>query len=142
MKLNTNCKFCDKPVWVECDDGGLSILNPEVWLPKIACNRCAEYKVNLRRAESSVYSTCQLLRGCRQNMSGSARIELESKVREKLDTLTKRISTVVCDYFRVVNQWERDFTDNIFENPMKAGTVIGVYIRTIRSFGQPESPTQ
>lgn len=139
-RINTNCKFCDKPVWMDCDEDGLIFLDESIWIKKIACDRCSDYRVSLRKIEASVYSACQLLRGCRFNMNGEARIKVESLVREKLDTLTKRIATLACDYFRVANQWERDFTDQIFEHPMKASVVIGIYLRGIRSFGQPEQP--
>ena len=129
--LSTNCKFCGKPVWMECDEDGLAFLNPEVWLKKIACNRCGDYKVNLRKTENAIYSVCQLLRGCRQNMVGSKRLEMESKVREKLDSLTKRFCCLVCDYFRITNLWDSAVPEMIFNKPDRAGNALSVYLKTI-----------
>lgn len=129
--FETSCKFCSKPVWMDCDESGLEFLKTDLWLKKIACNRCADYKVNLRKTESSISATCQLLRSCRQTMKGEARLELESKVREKLDELTKRFCAFVCDYFRVVNLWDAAVPEMIFNKPDRAAYALSVYLRTI-----------
>lgn len=130
-RINTTCKICVKPISMDCDEAGLAFLNESVWIKKIACNRCSDYKVGLRKTVEAVYSVCQLLRGCRQNMAGQARLQLESKVREKLATLTKRFCYLVCAYHRVTNVWDQAVPDMIFDNPDRAAVAMSVYIKAI-----------
>lgn len=116
---------------MDCDDEGLKMFHPDQWLPKIACERCATYKENFRKTENRIVAVCQLLRGCRLNMNGPKRLELESRFREKLDDLTKRLCGFVCNYFRVTNVWDDAVPQMIFEKPESASVYIGVYLRGI-----------
>lgn len=127
--INTTCKFCQKPIWMECDEAGLEFLSLEKWANAIGCNRCAEYKLKRRKTESSIFAVCQLLQGCRQNMKGEKRLELEARIREKLETLTKNYCTIICNHLRITNLWDKSFTDTLFDFPERVAPVLSTYVR-------------
>lgn len=132
MNFTYTCKFCGREGIVTADEAGLSIFKPEVWIPRICCNRCGEYKVRRRGLEAAIFRVCRILETCRINLDGEKRDGLETRARENLVALTKKFSTLVCDYYRVTNIWEPDFADMIFEKPTKASVTIAAYVQGVK----------
>lgn len=125
-----NCKFCGKPGTVEADEAGLYMFKPEVWLPKIACNRCGKFMEEKRRQSVDLFKACRVLQTCRATKSVKTK-EIEEQIKLKLEIITKRFSTLVCDYYRVANVWDREFPSLLFDKPDGVEIAIGVYIRGV-----------
>jgi hypothetical protein len=123
-----NCKFCGKPGTVEGDEAGLHMFKPEVWLPKMACNRCGKYLEEKRRQMTDLLKACRVLQTCRASKGDKVKA-IEEQTHLKLEILTKRFSTLVCDYYRLTNVWDREFPELLFEKPHAVEILVGVYIR-------------
>lgn len=137
--IETTCKFCRKPIFMECDgidQIDAKVFNLEIWKKNVACNRCANYRVGLRQATERMFKVCESLLIWRTAKLDEKRKAAEDQCHEMLQAITKKIATVVCDYFRVANQWEPGFADDIFNHPNNAGKVVSVYLRGIRSISE------
>ena len=132
------CKFCRKPGTVKADTEGFSMVKPEVWIPNIACNRCAGFKAALWKLDNSVANACQVLNTCRASFQGEKKEAAELKIRKRIDDFTKMICNITCEHYRVTNVWSADFTQMILDKPGHSRIAIGVYVKGIAK----ESKTQ
>ena len=123
------CKFCSKPGMVKAYTEGFAMIKPEIWIPNIACNRCAGFKTALRKLENSVANACQILNTCRASLEGEKKNGVETRIRTRIDDFTKRICNITCEHYRVTNVWSEDFTQMILDAPVHCRTAIQVLRR-------------
>lgn len=128
MNFAYNCQFCRRPGIATADEEGLKIIKPEVWVPRLCCDRCGDYKVKRRGLEAALFKVARIVETCRINLDGEKRRGIETKARENLVALTKKFCGVVCDYYRLTNVWEQDMADMIFEKPRKLSIVLSTYV--------------
>ena len=136
------CKFCGKPGQVEAFPEGFAMIRPEVWIPNLACNRCSDFKVALRKLENSVANACQVLNSCRASLDGEKKNGAETKIRTRIDDFTKRICGITCVHYRVANVWSPDFTQMIVESPNRCRAAIRIYVRGIEKESRTETPNE
>jgi len=129
MKFAYNCKFCGNPGIVTGDDEGLKMVKPEIWLPRICCNRCGDYMVSKRKLTEAIVKTCRIIESCRINLGPEKRAAVETRCREQLVDLSKRFATMVCNYYRLTNIWEQQFADMLADKPDKCTTVLSMFIQ-------------
>ena len=106
------------------------MFKPEVWLSKMACNRCGKFMETKRNQSADLSKACRVLQTCRASKGEKVKA-IEEQTRLKLEVLTKRFSTLVCDYYRVTNVWDREFPDLLFDKPDSVEIAIGVYVRGV-----------
>jgi hypothetical protein len=70
--------------------------------------------------------------------------DILNKTRESVVQNTKIITTLVCDFYRVQNIWDKDFAQQIFEKPNRADLIVAGYIRGVVQFARqkPEKQVQ
>jgi hypothetical protein len=127
-----NCKFCGKPGTCQADESGLWMFHPEIWLPKMACNRCGKFMEESRTHGDAIAKVCRTLQTCRTGLDERRKQEIEATAKLKLVMLTKRLAMLVCDYHRVTNVWDQEFCEILFEKPEFCRMSIRVYLRGIR----------
>jgi hypothetical protein len=132
MNFAYTCKFCGKPGIVTADEAGLEMFKPEVWIPKICCNRCGAFMEKKRGLEAALVKACRVLQTCRTNFDAEKRQGTETKTRDSIVAISRKFCEMVCNHFRVQTVWDGDFPQMMFDKPEKVGNYIGEYVRSIR----------
>lgn len=128
MNFAYKCKFCGKPGIVTGDDEGLKTIKPEIWLPKICCNRCGDFMVAKRRVTDAIARTCRMIINSRFKPLAD-RAESDRDYLACLTAQTKRYAHLACEYHRLTNVWDEAFPRMLFEQPDKAGIALKIYLR-------------
>lgn len=127
MNIAATCKFCPRPILVIVGDSDVEIEAAEKWRPSLCCDRCGNFRVELRKHRDTVARISRNIAMSPPEMVA----EVINRSRDALAKITKRIATLACDYYRIQNTWEADFVDNIIENPTKSDIVIATYINGV-----------
>jgi len=128
MNFAYKCKFCGKPGIVTGDGEGLALIKPEIWLPKICCDRCGDYMVQKRKLTEAFTRICRSLESCRATVGIEKRATMETVCKSRIVDLTKRFAALACNYYRLTNVWDQEFSDMMFENPGKFPTILSTYL--------------
>jgi hypothetical protein len=127
MKYEYTCKFCQKPGFVITGDAPMELEAGKRWYPMLCCNRCGDFRISLRKARHALMNIARQLATAAPAKIG----ELRAAKTDAIESITKRISTLACDYYRVQNVWCADFVDQILEKPDKADIIVKVYVNGI-----------
>jgi len=130
ISLHYTCKFCRKPGFAHADESGLTLITQLKWLANICCDRCGRYMVQKRKVLDALAKCCRILEVCRMSRNDK-RGEAEAAALQNLMFLTKKLSEIVCSYYRVTNIWEEDFAQMIFDKPTKLSAIVSAYIRGV-----------
>ena len=124
MKMDYACKYCQRPGSVNVGDGDVELEAARRWFPLLCCDRCGQFRVKMRNVRARLMKVATTISSARPE----TRNEILAKSDPVIELITKKIATLVCDYYRVTNVWERDFVDQITENPGKADLVVASYV--------------
>lgn len=128
MNSPYKCRLCGHNGIVTFDESGLWMFKLEIWLPKIVCDRCGKYVEDRRRASDAIFRACRILETATATLDAEKRGGIETRIREKLNKLTQRFSSIVCSYHRLTDVWEPDFPDMLCASPTKAGKILSDYV--------------
>ena len=132
MKLDYKCKFCQKPGSVNCGDDPVEHEAAQRWYPMLCCDRCGKFRVSMRKERDAVRHLAVNLSACPK-----AKLkEVEADCRPKLELILKRVTTLVGDYYRVQNIWDKDFVEQIIEKPESAGIIIALYVQGVSQYAK------
>lgn len=119
-QIEYTCPCCGKPGTAEYDPEYVREIGK--WKPMLHCDRCADFRSELSRLRESAKRVCMIIL-----TTGEI-----SKSRDKLTEITKKISNVVCNQWRVTNVWEPDFVNQLVDQPRQSDTIINLFARGIR----------
>lgn len=128
MNVAYECKFCQKPGVVTLEEP-VEFVAIEKWRKILSCNRCADYMVARRSAIDRVKRACTLIQQIRMTITGAKAIELESRIRERLDDYTKAIAKIVCNYLNKSLVWDVQFVELLMGKPELYFRICHDYIR-------------
>lgn len=135
MKLEYNCKFCRRPGFVVIGDTPIEHEAAERWFPMLCCDRCGIFREKIRKVRMAIRGLALKF----SNPEGRTPVEIIQKSSEAITEATKKVTTLVCDYYRVQNIWSRDFPQQIFDNPARADLVIKNYIQGVSEIAKKTS---
>lgn len=133
MKVDYKCKFCGVSGSVEVDDLDTSLFQVEKWKPVLVCNRCADYYEAKRGLMDRVRACCITVIQTRQQKNKDEIFKVEGAARSKLESLTKKLATLVCDYYRKPNFWHNEFVVLLMDMPEKYWAACSEYIRSVKA---------
>lgn len=130
--IDYTCGLCGKP--------GQAQYKPEMvhklerWVSILHCNRCADFKVMLRKLRDN----CKRLVILRWQLqkAGKMKQDQEALVRKEIEDLTKAIAQLVCVHWRVGVVWEPDFVNQLLDFPDKAEFIVNQYAHLIQTQAQ------
>lgn len=121
------CKFCGKPGTVDGDEKGLAFIGDvNKWLGMIACRRCATFIEQKRKVTDALARICR-------DIEVKRPAKLESKHREDLERLTKRLCGLSCTQYGLMNVWDNNLPELMFKNPDCMYTIVGTYLRKLET---------
>lgn len=131
------CKICKAPRVAYYDDS-CPIKELEVWKRALTCDRCYTFRNDFLRAKEAILKLCYTLNNFRESSSFNeekkkALREAESKIREMITRLTKKLASLASDYYIIQNTWDVDFVNQIMERPMHSLRTIDAYHSGIRN---------
>lgn len=123
------CKFCGKPgsVSYEIESGTETMFSIEKWLSMLACNRCADFRSNVRMTTDRIGRICAIYHAATLAHGDTAR----AATREKLTAPVQNLTRIVCDYYRMRRLDDPEFVEILMDRPLHAATVIKTYIQGI-----------
>ena len=124
MKMDYTCKYCQRPGSVNVGDSDVELEAARRWFPLLCCDRCGQFRVKMRKVRAYLVSVATDIKAA----TPATHKSVMEKAVPTIELITKKIATLVCDYYRVTNVWERDFVDQITENPGKADLVVASYV--------------
>ena len=141
------CKFCHTPRAVDADipDGwsdqppgykrGVSLRIPleiSIWQSMLACNRCADFERSRRDQEDRILKAAGALLIARANRLNPSALDAASrKIDERLCLLTKELATIICDHYHKMDVWDREFVNQIMDQPEKTNAALRFYHRSV-----------
>lgn len=137
MKFEYKCKFCQRPGFVITGDDPVELEAAKRWFPMLCCNRCGDFRIALRKLRDSLRSVARQLVVAPE----SKKSEAVSAAVPKLEVITKKICTLVCNFYRVQNTWSREFVDMILDNPSKCDVCVTVFVSGIAKIGRTVTPS-
>jgi len=132
ITVETQCKFCHKPIFMDVDKAGYEsrMVNAEVWLRNLCCNRCSEFYREKQSLVESIGRACELIQLDRENKA-------RTKLRQKLVDLTQRLSKLVCDFKFLETVWDDEFVCQLMEKPAQSYRIVNFYCRALTTL-QPK----
>ena len=132
MNIPYTCKFCKHEGIVTIgDDYPVDMIHVEKWIPMICCPRCADYMESKRKLSDAIQRICFGISAARQTLEAEKAFEVEARMRDKLEKITKKFCTLVCGYHRKTSVWDVEFVNMLAERPDKWFNLVGHYIRGI-----------
>jgi len=130
MTIQHKCKFCGAPVTLEMDDDGVEYFGLAYWKSLAACNRCADFREKKRALEGQLveYATNWNRHKLKQIILKAADME---NLMESIVKGTKRYADLVCRFYRLPSEWNKDFSEQILDMPHKAIQILRFYERQI-----------
>ena len=127
------CRMCHKQGMTSYDEVGAKFLNIETWLPKVMCERCADYSKKLHKTTDYILNRCFKLQQVRSmwDAQRAERVTAEGEIRQQLNQATQRFAHIVCDFYHLQMIWESDFIEQLMEQPAKSGLILNVYRRRV-----------
>ncbi len=132
MNIAYECKFCQKGGVITIDDPDAMFQIPK-WKHLLACNRCADYSAKKRIVIERIGTAASFLQLARATMTASNSHAAEAKLREKLVSLTKSLSTLVCDYYHKTNVWDVEMVNMVMDRPDMCFNICNRYARNIKT---------
>lgn len=134
--LDYNCKICSKP-GVAYYDPACEIKFLELWRTALCCQRCYDFRDNYNKLKRSIEKLCVGLINMRKTSSKS-KSEVETKIREMLTTITKKLSGICSDFYRVQNIWDFEIVSILMDNPDGCNRAINVMRSTYQNLSQTD----
>ncbi len=133
MIIPYRCKFC-KTERVATFDGDNPdvVYKMEVWKSMLACNACADYRMDRRKYIDAIRRACE-------SISRSGVIATKDQIeraREVLVNVTKKLSGIVCAHYGLTNVWDIEFVLMLIDSPDKWLPVVNKYIKGIAQMKQ------
>jgi glycosyltransferase A (GT-A) superfamily protein (DUF2064 family) len=127
-KTIAKCKFCEKQIFLQIHKD-CPPLDQKIWTSMAACNRCADYKVTLRKIYEA--GNAMVLEYAR---SGNDQLKQAAApvTRRALEDTTKKLARVVCNHYNVEYTWDRDLVDAIMEQPDKCAMAMSYFETQIK----------
>lgn len=125
--IETHCTFCQREIHMRCDAEGLqSYPGLRKWADKIACERCATYKREIRKLRGSITRECMKVTAAR--LYGVKNLpEIEKRIRQRLVVLTRKFADIVCTHKHKPLAWEPDFADQLVRKPDRSHAILDFY---------------
>ena len=125
------CKICGTNR-VAYYDESCPINQIEAWKSALTCDRCYAFRDSYIRSKNAIIGVCYLLNNFRESARYSeekkkALRDAEIKIRERITTHTRRVASLLSDYYRIENTWDIDFVFQIMEKPMHSLKTIDAY---------------
>ena len=102
--------------------------------------RCADFQRAKTDTEVRIRRLCVKLDGIRKFLSSSLdraksgeSAAMEAVIKERLVEHTKKLTAATCDYRGLTRFWDKDFVEQLFEQPDKCGAILSTYQRMIVS---------
>lgn len=135
MKRDYVCRFCAKPGSVVYGDTPVELEAANRWFKFPCCDRCGNFRMAIRELKKKIqHVAIQIINAPRRGSPEHSK--LMASAGEYVSQLTKKITTLVCDFYRVQNIWDRDFADQIMEKPDKSDVIIKVYIAGVAKYSR------
>ena len=135
MKRDYVCRFCAKPGSVVYGDSPTEMLAADAWFRMLCCDRCGDFRIAMREVKRKMqHVVIQIINAPRRGSPEHSK--LMASAGEYVSELTKKITTLVCDFYRVQNIWDRDFAAQIMEKPNKSDIIIKAYIGGVARFSR------
>lgn len=131
-KTEYNCKFCGSRGTASFD----SQCDPE-WFdklyPMLACNRCSDYRVSVNGIKSAIRQTAIDLITDRLSAKYYKSLEKdlpekESKARRLFGMLTRQLSSTVCKFHHITDNYLEEFTDILMEKPKQQHQILETFM--------------
>jgi len=131
QKIPYTCRFCGVSHIAEYDDEcpGLHV---EKWMKIICCNKCADFKTERKELTDGIAAACRVIQIHNYKGSGLPP-NVESELRLKLEKLTKRYASIMCEHLHLTNVWDADFVQQFMDKPDKWGVILKFYVLGLRS---------
>jgi hypothetical protein len=126
QKLPYTCRFCGTPHVASYDDECPGMDLDKFMQLLLCCNKCANYRrqrLSIMEGIATACRTAQVATAYGRRMTS----EVESRVREKLEVLTKRYASIQCEHLGLTNVWDADFPQQLIDAPDKWGTILRLY---------------
>lgn len=132
MKVETNCKFCQKLITMEVDEIGFKnpAINAQLWLKNVACARCAAFYEAKRSLTKSIAKACLVA------SRGKGDANLMSVIRSKLSLHTQELARLICDFKMIQYTWDVEFVNLLLEKPLMFSAIINNYCQQLNRIQQ------
>jgi hypothetical protein len=115
--IDYTCKVCHKP-GVAYYDPACPIAKIELWQSALCCTHCYNFRNKYVTLKRSIEKYCLMLVNAQQSIRDTKLLaEATSRIREKLTALTKKISALCSDYYRVQDIWDMEIVSILLDNP-------------------------
>lgn len=130
--IDYRCKICRK-AGVVYYDTACPIKMLESWTNALCCDRCYKFRDSYITAKRTIEKSCIALINTRHSVKDqNTRKETESKIREKLSSLTQRIARLCSDYYQVQNIWDSEMVSILIDNPAGCNKAMDSFHSSIR----------
>jgi hypothetical protein len=120
MTHDTTCKFCGVPVEVTMDDDYAAIGDQFKLLPKVACNRCADFRVKKRQLFQRIDDAVRLMR-----LIPGREIDTKEKAKDAVRLMLQQWFRMLATHRKCrVPEWDEEILNVIVENPQELWNAI------------------
>lgn len=134
--IEYHCKMCGSKGSVELNCSAVEMqelgFGLQFWTSMLVCNRCGDFRIELRRITDAVFKLCRVIELSRFQ-SETRRKEVAERVKEKLIAWTKRYIGMLSVHFRQPNYWDAALVDELIATPEKAQAQLAIIYRTMRA---------
>lgn len=125
--LDYRCKICGKP-GVAYYDPACPIHKIEAWRACLCCKRCYKFRDRYQTIKSAIERVCISLLNARQVFREPETIrDAESKIREWLVILTKKLAQHCSDHYRIQNIWDMEMVHILMEKPEGCNKAVNAF---------------
>lgn len=141
MKLAAQCKFCGRQIDIRFDAHDTYDYQTDPYqllrlLPLIACNRCADFRVERRRVFGTIKRLCEQI----IFRSYASAKPVDEGIREGLREMLKRYMRLIAGHRSVpVPDWDEGILESVLARPSAFGDVLR---KVSEMFKQKELPIQ
>lgn len=140
MNYATTCRICTKPLVLSIADEYAELGDPAGLIKMATCNRCHDLKSKRDECHERIQRACAVLIS-----AGSNRKNVEAKLREVLQRLTRRYAEVVAEFHNAQTiYWNPAFAELLMDHPDRWHSILGRFRldcrRDYKSARQPDAP--
>ena len=123
MRLHAKvCQFCGAPVMLRVFDEAFRLFKADIWWDWAACDKCADYKVEMLRLRdmlSRLGSRLVVAKATSKEQYARSKVDVETAA----EAVTRQAFRACCDYYGLVNYYDAEPMRNFMEQPNKAWAI-------------------
>lgn len=125
MKLSAKCQYCSKPIELEIDDCYAELRDPYKLVPRLACNRCADFRAKRADIFDRIKRNCEWLH---QGLVPDG--DLRKAVQDTLRNLCNSYLRLLAKHRgEEVPKWDEEILHTLMGKPDEWKSVMGQMLR-------------